>query len=146
MKNINNDLYTINPKEVIRLKIPSDPIFLKKARNAIDEICKRAGFSSQKTYQLKVAVTEALANVIEHAYKGDKDKTIYVYFLITDERIEVIIRDFGQKPDINTFKSRNLNDLKDRGLGLYIINKYTDVCEYFFSDEKENQVKFIKYK
>ncbi|HOJ50357.1 MAG TPA: ATP-binding protein [Spirochaetota bacterium] len=145
-KNLNNNLYTINPKEVVRLKIPSDPLFIKKSRNVIDEICQRAGFDMKKTYQLKVAVSEALSNVIEHAYKKDKTKLIYIYFLITDERIEVIIRDFGQKPNFDTFKSRDLNDVKDRGLGLYLISKYTDVFEYYFSDEKENQVKFIKYK
>jgi len=145
-KNLNNNLYTINPKEVVRLKIPSDPLFIKKSRNVIDEICQRSGFDVKKTYQLKVAVSEALSNVIEHAYKRDKTKLIYIYFLITDERIEVIIRDFGQKPNFDTFKSRDLNDVKDRGLGLYLISKYTDVFEYYFSDEKENQVKFIKYK
>lgn len=135
-----------NRGEVIKLKIPSRPVFIKKTRQVIDEICARSGFSEKKTQELKLAINEAIANIIQHAYENDPDQTIYLYFLILPERVEVILRDFGKKPQNGNPKSRSLDDLKDKGLGIFFMEKYVDFMNFSFSDEVGNQLKFIKYK
>lgn len=132
--------------EIVKLKIPSRPVFLKKTRTVLDEICNRAGFAEKKTLELKLAINEALANIIEHAYANDPDKFIYLYFLIVPDRLEVIIRDFGDKPDPTKLRHRDLGDLEDRGLGIFFMKNFVDYMTYDFSNEVGTQLKFIKYK
>lgn len=132
--------------EIVKLRIPSRPIFLRKTREVIDEICSRAGFSSRKTHELKLAINEAIANIIEHGYKNDPDKVIYLYFLIIPDRLEVIIRDFAPKPDPEKLKHRDLSELEDRGLGIFFMKNFVDHMTYDFSNEVGTQLKFIKYK
>jgi len=133
-----------NREEIIKLKIPSKAIFIRKTRQVIDEICERASFPKKKTQQLKLAINEALANIISYAYNHDPDKVIYIYFLIIPERIEVVIRDFGKKPDLAKMKPRDLNKLDDKGLGLLIMEKFVDYMAFDFSPEIGTELKFVK--
>jgi len=132
--------------EVIKLKILSRPVFIQKTRRVIDEICKKAGFSDKKIIELKLAINEALANIIKHAYENCPDQNIYLYFLLASDKIEVVIRDFGKRPEPGQMKSRELNQLADRGLGLLFMKKYVDHLSFDFSMEVGTQVQFVKFK
>ncbi len=135
-----------NKGEVIKLKIPSRPAFIRKTRKVIDEMCLRSNFSKKHTRELKLAINEALANIIQHAYENDPDQTIYLYLLIMPDKVEVILRDFGKKPSPSSLKIRDLDELEDKGLGILFMKKYVDHMAYNFSDKGGNQLKFIKYK
>ena len=52
--------------EVIKLKIPSRPVFIRKTRQVIDEICSRSGFSEKKTKELKLAIFLLHLNFIHY--------------------------------------------------------------------------------
>lgn len=133
-------------EEVIKLKIPSKPQYIRKTRKVIEEICGRSGFTKRQIKELKLALSEALANVIEHAYKNNPDQTIFIYFVIGSDKMEVVIRDFGKKPDPDKFKTRDLSLLKERGLGLFFMEKFVDHLMFDFSGTRHNELKFIKYK
>jgi serine/threonine-protein kinase RsbW len=104
-------------------------------------------FNKRQTQELQLAINEALANIIQHAYENQPDHAIFIYFVLQPSRIEVIIRDFGKRPPMAShFKHRNLDQLHDRGLGLLFMKRCVDYMTYDFSEEGENQLKFIKYK
>ena len=73
-----------------------------------------------------LAVDEACANVIKYAYRGDRQREIILYFKVFDDRLEILIKDFGEKGRPDTFRSRDLKDVRPGGLGIHFIRKVMD--------------------
>jgi serine/threonine-protein kinase RsbW len=134
-----------SPKDLIHLQIFSHPDYIKKARNVIEKIGKKFNLHTDEIMGLELAVNEALANIIHHAYENEPDGKIDIYFQSTSQKIEIIIKDTGKKPRQADFTHRNLKHLHDRGLGLLFIKQYTDEYTFDFSEEGENTLKLIKY-
>ena len=114
-------------------------------RFMVEDLAKKNGFAQEKIEELKLAINEALANVIEHAYQWQKNKVIFIYFSIHYQDIEVVIKDFGKKLDTAQLKSRNLDDVKDSGLGVFLIKNMVDEVEYH-SEELGTELKLVKKK
>jgi serine/threonine-protein kinase RsbW len=64
---------------------------------------------------------------------------------ILDDRLEIILRDFGKKADVKKIKSRKLDDVKPGGLGVHIIKKSMDIVKYDNSLKNVNQLLLVKY-
>lgn len=129
----------------IEIKIPSDPRYLKIVRCGIYHLCQLCGFSDEDGNAITLAVNEAVTNIIRHAYRCEKDRPILINCALLDDRLEIVLRDFGIKPDIKKIKSRDLNDVKPGGLGVHIIKSTMDVVKYDNSVKDENQLTLIKY-
>ena len=129
----------------IEIKLPSDPQFLKIIRSGISHISKICGFSNEESNAVTIAVDEAASNIIKHTYKGAKNELIVVNFRILEDRLEVVLRDFGEKVDPETIKSRDLNEIRPGGLGVHLIKSTMDVVNYDNSFEVGNQLTMVKY-
>ena len=129
----------------IEIKLPSDPQFLKIIRSGISHISKICGFSNEESNAVTIAVDEAASNIIKHTYNGAKNELIVVNFRILEDRLEVIFRDFGEKVDPKTIKSRDLNEIRPCGLGVHLIKSTMDVVNYDNSFEVGNQLTMVKY-
>jgi anti-sigma regulatory factor (Ser/Thr protein kinase) len=76
---------------------------------------------------LKLAVEEAVVNVILYAYPGQKDKDIFVSLDFSMKRLKVVITDYGiafnptagQEPDI----SLPLEQRPTGGLGTFLVRQ-----------------------
>ncbi len=89
------------------------------------------GVFEQDIFDTELALDEAVANVIEHTYQYDESKIMTLTLIWnTSGILEVLIRDFGPKVDPSKIKSRPLEELKEGGLGVYIIRKIFDVMEW----------------
>ena len=133
----------MNKKEIIRIKIPSNPKYVSCVRAFVEEMARKQGFKKVKIEDLKMAINEALANVIEHAYQGQRNKVIYVYLVVSYKCIEVVIKDFGKKVSLEEIKSRPLTDYRDGGLGVFLINNMVDEVVYT-SQKAGTQLKLVK--
>lgn len=129
----------------IEIKLPSDPQFLKIIRSGISHISKICGFSNEESNAVTIAVDEAASNIIKHTYNGAKNELIVVNFRILEDRLEVVLRDFGEKVDPETIKSRDLNEIRPGGLGVHLIKSTMDVVSYDNSFEVGNQLTMVKY-
>jgi len=129
----------------IEIKLPSDPQFLKIIRSGISHISKICGFSNEESNAVTIAVDEAASNIIKHTYNGEKNELIVVNFRILEDRLEVVLRDFGEKVDPETIKSRDLNEIRPGGLGVHLIKSTMDVVNYDNSFEVGNQLTMVKY-
>tara|TARA_Y100001970_G_scaffold76288_1_gene96843 strand:- start:15192 stop:18293 length:3102 start_codon:yes stop_codon:yes gene_type:complete len=120
---------------------------IKKIRKEIESICKSNNMNHQIKLDLQLAVNEAQANIIEHAYLGDPSKHIYFNFTMYEDKLEIIIKDNGiplKSDSIEKKISNNLEKLEGSGLGLFLI--YTLMDEINFSSTKtENKLKLVKY-
>ena len=132
-------------RDIIRLKIPSDPKYVSSVRALIGDLAQKNGFDKTKNNDLQLAINEALANIIEHAYGGQRNKVIFIYFIVTFRNIEVIIKDFGKKVNLNEIKSRPLSEYRDGGLGVFLINNMVDEVVYT-SQGGGTELKLVKNK
>jgi anti-sigma regulatory factor (Ser/Thr protein kinase) len=129
----------------VTLQFRSDPATLRPVRLALEEYGKEAGLSPEATDAIGLALNEALANVMRHAYRGATDRPIDVTFERRpsgDRRhvaVAVLIRDWGTpfdpnkvppKPPVDPSKLDSLDDLTPGGLGLMCIKELMDDVRY----------------
>ena len=123
--------------DIIRLKIPSDPKYVSTVRVMVEDLAKKNGFDKTKIDDLKLAINEALANVIEHAYSGLKNKVIFLYIIVHPNLLEIIIKDFGKKLDISMRVSDVMNTQQ------FKINTANTGYIQNFSNKRESRIAYL---
>jgi serine/threonine-protein kinase RsbW len=120
--------------EQVLVNIPSNPIFERVVRASADEVGHAMGFTHERIEDLKLAVSEAVNNAIEHGNQRNASKLVEVVFKIDNDKVEVRIRDEGDGVDGVDFSRRvveeqNLETGMHRGFGMYLISALVDDCE-----------------
>ncbi len=102
--------------------------------------------SPQLVYNLRLAFHEAIVNVVVHTYGGeDSSKNIDVRVIVSADRVLMVIRDYGERVDVEKIKSRDLEDLHQNGLGVYFYKTLMDQIEYDVPEEGSgNVIRLIK--
>ena len=112
------------------LTIKSHPCHLAEVRRFVRSAATESGACEETTFKLVLAVDEAIANIIRHAYGGDETQEIILSAEITSDTIEFRVRDFGRQADPDTFRSRELTDVRPGGLGCHLIEHGFDTVAY----------------
>ncbi|BDU50147.1 ATP-binding protein [Haliovirga abyssi] len=118
-------------EKIFELKIAAYYKNIKIIKNLTEATLDLFEFDSNTNYMLKLAVAEASANIIEHAYKKEVDKDIIYTIEQYDDKLVFIFRDFGIKTDIKDIKSRELEEYEENGLGVFLITSIMDDVNYF---------------
>jgi len=100
-----------------RLAIAADLSELPRVRERIDEVGSRAGLSDARRFDLQVAVSEAVANAIEHASSEVEAEA----WVLPDRLIVEITNDGVFQPGL--YKD---NEARRRGLGLPLMVSLAD--------------------
>lgn len=116
--------------ESLRMRLTSDLDEIPNVRQAGEKIALAIGFSAEKAAMIMLTIDEALANVIQHGYDGQKGRPIDVLIeRICPEGqvgIRVLIRDRAKQVDPASIKSRDLDDVRPGGLGVHLIKTLMD--------------------
>jgi serine/threonine-protein kinase RsbW len=118
----------------VELSIPSNPIFERVVRASAAEVGAAFGFSDERVEDLKLAISEAVNNAIDHGNKGEVSKLVAVVFEIDGEKLEIRISDQGSGMDRHDV-SRHVIDEQSleagqlRGFGMYLISELVDDYE-----------------
>jgi serine/threonine-protein kinase RsbW len=118
---------------------------------AIDFVTKRAraaGFRGRALYQIQLAVDEACANVVSHAYKGMEAGEMGVSCCLDGRDLVIRVRDWGKgfdpegvaEPDVNA----PLEERAFGGLGLFLLKEAMEEVEFTFDPEQGNEVMMVK--
>ncbi|QTA38746.1 ATP-binding protein [Thermosipho ferrireducens] len=116
--------------ETITLSFVGKSENIRIARSVIHNFLSFKGISEQDVFDTELAVNEAIANIIEHTYKFEPNYIVMTCRWEVSGVFEVLLRDFGPKVDPTKVRSRNLEDVRPGGLGVYIIKKIFDVMEF----------------
>jgi anti-sigma regulatory factor (Ser/Thr protein kinase) len=113
-------------RERLVLRLPAEPSVLTGMRRALRQWLEALGAVEMEVYDVLVAVTEAAANAVEHAY-GPVDATFDVEALSTPSgEVSVVVRDQGRwRPP------RGHN----RGRGTLLMQELMDQFEVTTSEE-----------
>ena len=119
---------------------------IRRARQWVTAHARAAGLSDTEIRNVGLALSEACANVIKHAYRGQPNHCIELQLNIDDVRLELTIRDTGTKFDLASYQSPNLNEPQESGYGIFIIRSLMDEVDYDTSTEQGTMLRLVKYR
>ena len=122
----------MNAPPVVTLTLPMLPTMEVAASQTADAVLRYLAFPPDAIDEVKHALIEACINAFEHS--GSPDRRVYLTFVVQQDRLLVVIRDFGKgfdptKVDSPRIKQR-LSGLQPRGWGLLLIKRLMDQVEY----------------
>jgi serine/threonine-protein kinase RsbW len=125
----------------LELIVPSKLGNEKFAMEFAEDVAVEMGFSREKIENLKIAVSEACLNSIEHGNKENKNKKVKIYFTLSKFRLEITIHDEGKSFVPKSIEKPSLKDIiegkdiKKRGWGMSIIKDMVDEMEYLDGED-----------
>lgn len=130
------------------LQVPSSTENLALIREFIGSAASQAGFDEKEIGKLEIAVDEACANVIEHAYGHDVSKEVIIRVRLSDEILSIDIEDTGNGFDPNMVNQEELEQLiskrKTGGLGMRLMKTLMDEVRYEIEPGKKNALHMMK--
>lgn len=128
------------------ITVPSDPKYLSVIRSVTVTMGGLCRLTDPVIEEVKLAVDEACANVIKHAYRGDTRQKIVVKFKLGKKGFEVIIEDNGIKAQPELIAGRSLDEVRPGGLGIHFIKRTFDVFQFEEKKTKGNRLRLIRYR
>jgi len=130
----------MGPANQVEMSIPSDLVFERVVRAAAEEVGRQMGFSEEKLADLTLAVSEAVANAIEHGNRLQQEVHVGIVFCMERDRLVVRVVDQGEKGEQPAIRCRGITEEtieqgELRGLGLYLIHQLVDHAEFSTSEE-----------
>ena len=119
----------------VKFAMPSDPRYLPVVRGAIGPLAALIGWEESECRAITLAVDEALANIIRHAYHSRADGLIDLECRESADGLEITMLDKGDAPDKSKICARELGCDQPGGLGTHIIRKVMDRVSYEASPE-----------
>ncbi len=130
------------------LQVPSSTENLAIIRDFVSSIAEQAGLTPAEVAQMELAVDEACANVIEHAYGRDMTKEVSVRATLDGDAVEINVIDTGQGFDPTAVEQAELEKLitnrKSGGLGMRLMKTLMDEVHYEIIPGKKNELRMIK--
>lgn len=133
--------------QAIRLDATLEQV--EAARDFVGEMAQKLALSKQEVHDLELVVTEALTNVVEHAYGFASGEAMELQVLAEKGSFTVVIRHDGKdfdpqaKPDPNM--QEYLAQRRVGGLGLYLMKKLMDEVEYGTDAEGRRMIRLVKH-
>jgi serine/threonine-protein kinase RsbW len=107
------------------LEVPAKPEYLLLARLAATGVARSAGASEETIADLKLAVTEAVANAVRHAYPADAPGRVWLELSAEGGKLEIAVSDEGRGLDGADVGPRAEQE-GESGMGLSIIRAIAD--------------------
>jgi anti-sigma regulatory factor (Ser/Thr protein kinase) len=101
-----------------------------EVRRALRKFLAPLGFPEDTAELLVLAVDEACANILRHAYEGSCKGSLSLSMDASAEELQISIRDQGKPCDPKNIRSRALEDFRPGGLGVFFIQQAFDSVEY----------------
>lgn len=129
-------------RDTIELRIPAQPENLALARLALAGVGAVAGAREDVIADLKVAVTEACTNAIQHAYPGGAG-SIVIRYRVGAGALELEVEDDGAGFDPTDPGAGASENDGGQGMGLMIIRELADKA-LFESDPSGSRIAFSR--
>lgn len=130
------------------LHVPSSSENLAMIRSFVSDVAFRARLTEEESLLMAVAVDEACANVIEHAYGHDATKQVMVRATLDEDAIRFEIVDQGRGFDPSLIEPKDPRQLvKERasgGLGMGLIRRIMDEVVYHIVPGEKNELRMLK--
>ncbi|MDX2031348.1 MAG: ATP-binding protein [Blastocatellia bacterium] len=130
------------------LHVPSSTESLALIREFVTSVGRLATLDDGEIGKLELAVDEACANVIEHAYGHDATKEVIVRAVFDDQTLRISVIDTGLGFDPTSAQSKSVEELvrqrKSGGLGIRLIKTLMDEVQYEIVPGQKNELHMTK--
>ena len=120
---------------------------LQTVRSYIDQTGAQLGVDETALADLRLAVDEAVTNVVIHGY-GDLEGKVEIQMEAQGDSVVIRIRDHAKTFDPRCVNTPQLDTaLKDRpfgGMGIFLIKKMTDKAEFIPLQGGGNEIRLVK--
>ena len=131
------------------IRVPSSAENLHMIRKFIGDVGEKAGLEPKEVHKLELAVDEACANVIEHAYGRDNTKKVSIRVTFDANSLRVDVIDNGKGFDPSAIEQaaveKLLADRKSGGLGMRLMKKLMDEVHYEIIPGQKNELHMVKW-
>lgn len=116
--------------DFVKLDIPARPEYVVLGRLALAGMLRSRGYSEDAVADLKLALTEACSNSVQHAY-DDSDGQVHLVFEVHEDRVVVQISDDGAGFDLEAIDCPECAAVPgvrygESGMGISIIRAVVD--------------------
>jgi serine/threonine-protein kinase RsbW len=123
---------------------------LEKICHFVTRYAEEAGLDDRQVYAVQLAVDEAATNIIEHGYRETGQGDVEITCEPEPDGLRVILHDHAPAFDPEDIPvpvtDVPLEELKPRGLGIYLMRKMMDEVSYAFNAEEGNTLTMFKRK
>ncbi|HEY5954767.1 MAG TPA: ATP-binding protein [Terrimicrobiaceae bacterium] len=102
---------------------------MAEVRHSARLFLKKCDFDEPSIELLVLGLDEACTNIIRHAY-GHDEKPVRLEMERLRDRVRFVLRDYGRPCDPKCIRSRDLEDVRPGGVGVYIIRQVFDYVKY----------------
>ena len=115
----------------------------------VAESMKQLGMKKGVTLQVRLAVSEACTNIIQHAYSGESEEPIIILCSMSGNDLVIEIRDWGKPFDPDSVPQPDteseLLERKEGGIGIFLLRQMMDDVRYVFRAGRYNELRMIKH-
>ena len=123
---------------------------LEKISDFVQQVARSANLNERDVYAVQLAVDEACTNIIEHAYHGEGVGDIVCSCDVIGDGLKVVLLDRASPFHPETMPEPVLDvpleDVKSRGLGMFLMRKMMDDVKFEASPGGGNCLTMIKHK
>ena len=130
------------------LHVPSSTENLSMIRDFVKSSGLQAGMGDIEVARLELAVDEACANVMEHAYDADDTKEVSIRAIVDEASVQIEVIDTGKGFDPAAVEQLKLQELvsakRTGGLGMRLMKSFMDEVHYEMQPGVKNELKMVK--
>lgn len=133
------------PLRRAELTLSSDLKELATARNFVEVQAEHGVLSEDRVNALKRAVSEAVSNIIIHAYGRRPDRRIDLDAEVFVDRVVIRLHHLGMSFDPKKVGQPKFDGSQESGFGMYIIAQSVDEVLYYLDDRGRNCIALVKW-
>jgi serine/threonine-protein kinase RsbW len=114
---------------IVALRIPAKAEYITLCRLALTGVGQVRGIGEDTLADLKLALTEAVSNSVQHAYGPNGEGSVDVRYELHPDRLGIEVVDDGEGFDPEREAQQHGDELSEGGLGIAIIKSIADEFE-----------------
>jgi serine/threonine-protein kinase RsbW len=128
----------------VRLTIPARAEYITLGRLALTAIAGVRPVSDETLHDLKLALTEACTNSVQHAYADGGNGEVEIVYQLEPDRLVVEVGDSGPGFEPPAVPPTGDPELEEGGLGIEIIRALSDEVEFGPRGDGGSRLRFVK--
>jgi len=138
---VNQPLPHTDNVDIVELRVPCKAEWVALVRLSVAAVASRLHFSIDEIEDIKLAVAEACTNAIQHAHGSSY---IEIRCEALQDGLRINVRDYGRGTRPESIRSRELEDERVGGLGVFLIRSLMDDVSYDVHPEQGTQLVMTK--
>ena len=127
-----------------RLTLVGGPELAGQVREWACERASQAGFNEESVAEIALAVSEAVSNIVRHAYEGRTDGRIEATLTVDETALTLRLRDYGRKFDPAAYQSPDLDTPTEGGYGIFLMRTVMDEVRYETSHAEGTELVLVR--